>query len=350
MGRFDGKTEKATPRKRREARREGQVAKSPEVAVAASLLGTAIAVKVLGPASISVFADTSRTLFATAGTGQAAMQELGPNVLTAVAATLAPFLAVAVFAGVSANVAQVGFRITPKAAQPKLSKISPKQGLERLKPATAAWELVRSTLKLGLLVAVAWAPMAEFLEVLTRPWSLAAGVDITVDRAVALLVRIAGVMLLIAAADYAVNRYKHERKLKMSKEDIKQEHKQSEGDPMVKSQRRRRAQDLSRNRMLMAVGGADVVLTNPTHLAIAIRYDGAEGAPRVVAKGADRIAAKIRKEAYRHGVPVIENKPLARALFKRVKVDGFVPVELYEAVAVVLATVYRRRSRKLALA
>lgn len=131
----------------------------------------------------------------------------------------------------------------------------------------------------------------------------------------------------------------------MSMQEVKQEHKDSEGDPLVKSQRRRRAVELSRNRMLRDVALADVVITNPTHFAVALRYADGEGAPRVVAKGADKLAAKIRGLAHRHGVLVTENKPLARALYRRCKVGHYVPAALYEAVAVVLAVAYRRRGR-----
>ncbi len=149
-------------------------------------------------------------------------------------------------------------------------------------------------------------------------------------------------MVVIAAADYGYQRWKTGREMRMSKEEVKQEHRNADGDPLIKGQRRRRALELSRNRMLGAVAGADVVVTNPTHFAVALAYADGDAAPRVVAKGTDRIAAKIRAEAYRNGVLVTENRPLARALYRRCKVGSFVPAALYEAVAIVLALAYRR--------
>jgi flagellar biosynthetic protein FlhB len=132
--------------------------------------------------------------------------------------------------------------------------------------------------------------------------------------------------------------------MKMSKQELKEEYKSSEGDPMVRSARRQRAREMSRNRMIFDVGIADVVVTNPTRLAIALKYEDDEPAPRVVAKGANKLAAKIRAEARRNGVPVIEDKPLARALFRRIKIGHFIPGNLFEAVAAVLAVAYRRKA------
>lgn len=343
MGRFDGKTEKATPRKRREARSEGQVARSQEVPVAVSLLVAFVAFRLVAPASFRVIGDRSAALFAGATGDTLPIPLIREAVLTIGIVGVAPFLLVAVIAGVGAGAAQVGLQVTPKAAKPKWSKISPKQGLERLRPSVAGWELVRSGLKLGLLALVVIGPIGDFIDSLDRARPMGEALEHTVAAVFTILIRALLLALIIAGADYAVNRYRHEKQLKMSKEDIKQEHKNSEGDPLLKNARRRRAAELSRNRMLLEVGRADVVLTNPTHLAIALKYEDGMPAPKVLAKGADKLAAKIRREAYRHGIPVIEDKPLARALYRKVKVGGYIPGALYEAVAVVLATVYRRR-------
>jgi flagellar biosynthetic protein FlhB len=161
-----------------------------------------------------------------------------------------------------------------------------------------------------------------------------------------IVLRAAALASVIAASDYAVTRFRHNKEMKMTKQEMREEHKTSEGDPMVRSQRRQRAREMSRNRMIFDVGNADVVVTNPTRLAIALKYEPDELAPRIIAKGSNKIAAKIRAEARRNGVPLIENKPLARALFRKVKVGGFVPANLFEAVAAVLAVAYRRRPRR----
>jgi flagellar biosynthesis protein FlhB len=151
--------------------------------------------------------------------------------------------------------------------------------------------------------------------------------------------------LVIAMADYAFQRHKTNKQMMMSRADIKREFRDSEGDPHQKAARRRRAAELSRNRMLRDVATADVLVTNPTHLVVALRYDPAEGAPRVIAKGADKVADKIKAIARRHGVPVTQDVPLARALYRHCRVGVHVPAALYEAVAVVLAAAYRRTGR-----
>jgi flagellar biosynthetic protein FlhB len=259
-----------------------------------------------------------------------------------------PLVAVAVVAALVAGVGQVGFAPAFKAAKPKLSHLSPKRGLTRLRPGTAGWELVRSAGKLALLVAAVWGPLRTWTTGPATARSLDAGLRAVLDQTWSLLLRGLALAALVAAADYAWNRRKVARELRMSKDEVRQEAKNSEGDPLIKGQRRRRAHELSRNRMLADVAGADVIVTNPTHLAVALRYGDGEAAPRVVAKGADRLAAKIRAAGYRHGVLVREDRPLARVLYRQCRVGAYVPAALYEAVAVVLALAYRRRGRSAA--
>ncbi len=345
MGRYDDKTEKPTPRRRNEARKEGQVARSQEVAVAASLVVAVLAVKVLGPATAGAFGDTTREILGMAGTAeinQVALTDAGVRLFIV---GVGPFLLAATIAGLVAGFGQVGFGLAPKALMPKLKKISPKQGLEKFRLSNAGWELARSMAKLGMLLLVVMAPINDLIASLDRVTGLMEGIERTVAVAGNIILRAAVLMLVIASADYAVNRYKHERGLKMSKDDVKQEHKSQEGDPQFKAARRRKGMEFSRNRMLAAVASADVVVTNPTHFAVALRYDAAKGAPQVIAKGVDSMAQKIKREARRNGVMVVENRPLARGLYRRVKLEGFVPSDLYEAVAVVLAMVYRRRGQ-----
>lgn len=342
MGRFEGKTEKATPRRRQEARREGQIARSQEIGVAVSLAAAVLALRVFTPHGMDVLQRETAMLFSNATPQQLPLEALGHAALRMVAALAGPFLAAAVVGAVVAGVGQVGFVITPKAAQPKLSRLSPKQGLRRLSPSNASWELVRSLLKLGLLAVIVAGPVTSWSKDLGRDRSIDAGLASVLSQAWSVLVRAVALLVVIAALDYAYQRWKNNREMRMSKEDVKREHKDQEGDPVIKSQRRRRALELSRNRMLADVATADVVVTNPTHLAVALRYSDQEAAPRVVAKGADLVAAKIRAEAYRNGILVTQNVPLARALYRRCKVGQYVPAALYEAVAIVLALAYRR--------
>lgn len=338
------KTEKPTQKKKRDAKRKGQIPKSAEIGVAASIVTALIALRAFGPSTVRALFEDARHMIGSAGSFpslESVAWQAGSMFLTGVA----PFLALAVVIGSAAGVAQVGFVLTPEAAKPKLSHVSPKRGLEKLKPATATWELVRTILKLGLFTAVAYGPVKAGVEDLARTRTL--------DRAIAdvsiviweMLVRAAALALVIGIADYVFNRWKNTKGLKMSKEELKQEYKSSDGNPLVKGQRRRRAMEISRNR-LINVASAHVVVTNPTHFAVALAYEPPEPAPRVVAKGTDRHARQIRRMASRHGVPIVENRPLARSLFQRVKVGGFVPNALYEATAVVLAEAYRRGGRR----
>lgn len=338
------KTEKATPKRLREGRKKGQVAKSTEVGVAASFITALLVLRAFGPAMVRQLFGDAQHLIGSAGANPA-LETLAWQAGAMFLVGAGPFLAVAVIAGSAGAISQVGFMIAPEALKPKLSNLSPKRGLERLKPATATWELARSGLKLGLFGAMAWGPVKDGITGL-------AGVR-NIDRAISdvagivwnVIVRAALLAVIVGLADYVFNRWKMAKGMRMSKHEIKQEYKSSDGDPMVKGQRRRRAAEMSRNRLLN-VASADVVVTNPTHFAVALAYQSSEPAPRVVAKGTDRQAKKIRRMAARHGVPTVENRPLARALYRRVKVGGFVPTALFEATAVVLAEAYRRRGPK----
>ncbi len=337
-------TEKPTPRKRRQARREGNIAKSPEVAVAAGMLVTVGAVRIVGPFSSNVILEQSELLIR-ASAGQS-FDVIPNSIITMLLVTVVPVLAIAIVAGLIQGYGQVGFVYAPAAAKPKLSNLHPKKGLNRFKPGVIAWELVKSGLKLGLLIAITIGPLTSSISEIYRAGSFSAAVGIVTSTAWVILLRATVMAVLIAAGDFAINWYRTSRGLRMSVKEIRDEAKSSEGDPHVKAQRRKRAAEFSRNRMIAETTTADVVVTNPTHLAVALKYKAGEPAPRVVAKGANHLARKMRKTARRYGVPVIEDKPLARTLFRSVKVGSFVPSVLFEAVAMLLALAYRRRMRR----
>lgn len=345
MGKHDSKTEKPTPQRRRKARREGQVARSQEVGVAASLLAAALAARLFWPSGFETLVDETRFLIGSTTGEELPAGRIGEAFGRIVLGVFAPVAGLSVVAGLAAGVGQVGFKPSWKAAQPKLSKLSPKRGAEKLKPSKASWELVRAVVKLGLLFLLILGPMRDWAERMGRGRSLDAGLSEALGQAWVLLLRGLLLAAVIAVADYAWQRWRHEKQLKMSHHEVKRDHKEAEGDPQIRQARRRRAQELSRNRMLQEVTTADVVVTNPTHIAVALRYGADDPAPRVVAKGTDRIAARIRQIAHRHGVTVTEDKPLARSLYRRCKLDGYVPAALYEAVAVVLALAYRRSGK-----
>jgi flagellar biosynthesis protein FlhB len=241
VSRSDGKTEKATPKRRSDARKEGTVAKSQEVAVAFSLAYGLLALAFFTPAGVEVMEGETVGLI-TRTTGQhfegAVLAESAARMI---AATAGPFLAVAIVAGVAAGAIQVGFKLTPKAAKPKLSNISPKRGLKRFKPATAGWEFVRSSLKLGLLAAVLWAPLQAWSEDLGRHRGLGVGLSSALGEVYGILLRAMLLAVGVAVADYAWNRWRTAKELKMAKHEVKREHKDAEGAPPRRAPRRGRA-------------------------------------------------------------------------------------------------------------
>src|ERR687886_254572 len=309
----DGKTEKPTARRLRDARREGQFARTPD---AATWLGIA-AGTALVPHGLGVLRDEVGRMLATLpdvaadptpARALAAVSGLPSAVLTAAA----PVGLAAVAAAVLATAVQ-GVHPTTKTLRFKTSRLSPKQGLKRMLGVRAAWEALKALLKVTVIAVV----------VLSLARSL--------------------VPLLLALGDYAFQRRSVMKQLRMTPREIKDENRQTEGDPMVKGAIRAKQMAMSRNRMLAAVANADVVLVNPTHYAVALRYEAGRGAPRVVAKGTDALAAKIRERAREHRVPIVEDKPLARLLHRVCDVDDEIPAELYAAVARILAFVFSVR-------
>ncbi len=341
----DSKTEQPTARRRKQARDEGQVARSAEVSVMVSLLGAALVGRVFIPGAVDTMATETAGMFAHLDPTTLGTDRIVDASARMALATVGPFAVVAVVAALAAGFAQVGFKIAPKAARPKLSNLSPKKGIEKFKPSVAGWELVRTLLKLGMLVGAVWGPVTSLQDQVAEVRALDDGIALVAAMLWTLIVRALLLAMVVGGADYAWNRRRTGNQMKMSKDEVRREHKDQEGDPMVKAQRRRRAAELSRNRMLADVATADVVLVNPTELAIALRYEPGDAAPRVVAKGADHLAKRIRDEARRNGVPVTADKPLCRAMYRTCRVGDLVPTNFFEAVAIVLAWAYRRRGR-----
>ncbi len=335
------KTEKPTPRRLREARKEGQFPRSHDPA---TWVGIAAAMAVL-PLTASATTDRFRRALALIPTTAAdpsparALHALAA-VPTAVIVSCGPMCAAAAVGALLATAAQ-GVHPSAAVLKPKFSRLKPTQGLRRMVGPHAAWEALKAFVKMLVLALVVYltghslvtdlagrgiVPLATTLDRARH------GLETTVWAASA-------VGLLLALGDYGYQRHSVMKKLRMSRQEIKDELKQTEGDPAVKGAIRSRQLAISRNRMLSAVREADVVLVNPTHLAIALRYEPLRGAPRVVAKGAGALAAKIRKVAHEHRVPVVEDKALARALYRVCDLDDEIPSELYVAVARILAFV-----------
>lgn len=341
----DQKTEKPTGRRKRQYRREGRVARSKDVPAALSLVAALILVRTVAPMMFETFRHGMQALLIGSQQGLSApalTQEL-PRML---AFGIGPMLILALIMGLVANVGQVGFVYSPEAIKPKWSKISPKNGFSRFAPKKMAWETGHMLLKLGLLVLVLIGPVRDATHHIDTTRGLDQWLAVTIDSLKTLLTRAAALAVIIALADYAYNKRELMSGMKMTKQEIKDESKQQEGDPLIRGMRRSKARELSRNRMIASVAEADVVLVNPVRLAVALRYRDGDLAPIVVAKGMGVMARRIRSEAYRHGVAVRQDKPLARAIYRRCQVGQMIPPELYEAVAVVLAAVLRARNRR----
>jgi len=345
----DGKTEKPTPKRLRDAQREGQTPKSREVGAATSLIGALFALQVFAPSAAESFAARARWLFLT-GTGG---DELPADALVAsmwdmTTSVLVPFLLVAVAVGLAGGFLQVGFKPAPKAIKPQAKRLNPKRGAQKFKPSQMGWELARNLVKIGLLALLLWVPLQEWLNDVAGRMSLEAGVSELADTVLLLLGLAAVLALIVAAADFAWTKRNHIKQLMMRRDEVKREAKDQEGDPQLKQRRRQKAADLSRNRMIASAAEADAVVTNPTHFAVALRYEAGEPAPRIIAKAMDDAALELGKEARRHGVPVYENPPLARGLYRRCHIGDYVPEALFEAVAAVLAAAYRRTGKAVA--
>ncbi len=345
------KTEQATEKKLREARDDGQIAKSPELMTAAFLLATTLTLTLAGPPLWHFLLDTmgQSLLFAgdpaRMGTASVALlQGIGWKAMAA----LAGILAASVVVSVAINMIQVGPLVTTKPLAPKFSRINPVSGVQRLFSPRSIVELVKSLGKMSIIGLVVYFTMRRALPDLeVLPLLEPSALMEVVGRYTMTLLRNAGALFLVVAlADYGYQRWQRSEDLKMTKQEVRDEHKNAEGDANIKARRRAMARERIRKQMFADVPSADVVIVNPTHIAIALKYDpDIAPAPFVIALGQRKIAEKIKAIAFASGVPVIENKPLARALIKTARVGSMIPVDFYLAVAETLAFVLRQRQR-----
>jgi flagellar biosynthesis protein FlhB len=345
------KTEKATPKRREEARKKGQVAKSQDLGGAVVMLVSLMSFGALGPKAWSHMRDamlSSLTLIATPEVVDEHAGRVLGAAMTDAALAVMPIALVCMVTGVITGVLQVGWKPSMQALKPDMKRIDPLKGAKNLFGMHFLFETGKTITKfvaIGTIAAIVLFGQLEELGGLVGmpPEDL---LERGARTILAIAQRAGFAYLLIAIADYIWQRYRHEKSLKMEKEEIKQESKQQTVSPEVRSAIRRRQMQAARGRMMAEVPGADVVVTNPTHFAVALRYDGASPAPVVVAKGKDLIAARIKEIAREHDIPVISDPPLARALHASVEVDRQIPDELFGAVAQLLAFVYRTAGRR----
>lgn len=352
----DDKTEPATPKKLEDARKEGQVSKSREIGMGLSLLGLFVTLKIyigiLGEQFIELFQKTYTRIPEFVGTegtyDTAAFSALFVDNIADMIIMIAPFLAIGFMIAFVADLVQVKWKVTMKPLMPKFSKMNPIKGMKKIISPQSLFELAKAIMKVFFVSYLAISTVKDKLRLIytlydiSLPSALVAIGDVVID----LGIKISAWYMVIAVIDFVYQKMKFKKDMKMSKQEVKDEYKNAEGDPKVKSQQKQRMRQASQRRMMQSVPTADVVITNPTHFAVALKYDADSGrAPIVVAKGEDFLAKRIKEIAKESKVEIVENKPLARMLYHNVELGEEIPPELYQAVAEVLAFVYGLKNK-----
>ncbi|MFC4735620.1 flagellar biosynthesis protein FlhB [Bacillus daqingensis] len=341
------KTEKATPKKRLESRNKGQVAKSTDVNTAFILMLVFLLFWLMGSYITQELMAMLRFTFTDFMLMELTEENLHMLMLEfSFQAFLitAPVMLAAGAAGVAANLLQVGVLFAPEAIKMKLEKIDPIKGFKRIFSIRALVEFLKSMMKILLVGIVTGGVMYFFIDDLLRLglYSIRDGMMLIGRLIVIMGLAVAFLLIFLAILDYMYQKYDFEKNIRMSKQDVKDEYKKTEGDPLIKSKIKEKQRQMAMSRMMQEVPKADVVITNPTHYAIALKYDeNAMEAPVITAKGVDYIALKIKNTARQHEVVMVENRPLARALYAEAEIGDQVPEDLFKAVAEVLAYVYR---------
>ena len=350
-GDFQDKTEKATSKKRSEARKKGQVAKGREVASVAVLLTGLSTLYLFGSfiyMNIRSVMQQSFSMIERPSLGMTDFLSFNYDMIERFIIIMAPMMIAVFVIAMLSNVAQVGWLFTWEPLIPQPSRVSPIKGIGRLFSKQALVELFKSIAKLTLVGLIAyWTVKGEMARFVSLGEMEISSIALYILRVILkIFLRVSVAMIFLAAIDYAFQKWQFEQKLKMTKQEVKEELKQSEGDPLIKSRIRRVQQEMARRRMMQEVPKADVVVTNPVHLALALRYDsGVMNAPQVVAKGAGALAEKIKALAKEHHIPIIEDKELARRLYEVVEIGREIPSAFYHAVAEVLTYVYRIKGK-----
>ena len=344
----EDRTEQPTPRRREEARESGQVTRSQDLTAAAVLLGGLLVLKVFGTSMLEHMLALTQELGCAGDVSTAGLQTWAARALLAAALITLPLLALLMLIAAGSTMVQSGIVVTWKKLAPSLDKLDPVAGLRRLFSSEALTKLGLGLLKMALVGAVAYTTIVGQITPLLSTGALGPRgiLHVAGSLAFALALRLGLVLLVLALLDYYYQRWQLERSLRMTRQELRDELKRMEGDPVMKQRRRQIQARLALQRIGIDVPKSDVVVTNPTHYAAALRYDDrAMAAPRLVAKGKDYLAVRIREVAQEHGIPIVQRPPLARALYASVEVGHEVPPMLYRAVAEVLAYVYQLTGR-----
>lgn len=349
----DEKTEQPTPKRRREAREKGQVFKSTEINMVAVLLASFLVIKAIFPSLLQILTAYERQIYTMAGSADGiytseGLSTLFMNTIIQIGKGLWLFMLSMCIIGITANIAQVGFVFSGKPLAIDLGRLNPVAGFKRIFSKRAINELVKSILKIAIIGYVAYTEIRNDINIFLAMSREGTSVMIydMVSMVLNAAIKLTAVMAIVAVLDYIFQRQEYERNLRMSKQEVKQEFKETEGDPQIKARIRQIQRQLAMMRMMQQVPKADVVVTNPTHFAVALRYDAeTDQAPVILAKGADYMAQRIKDVARQNRVPIVENRELARNLYYAVDIGQIIPPQFYEAVAEVLAYVYNMGRR-----
>lgn len=347
---FEEKTEEPTPKKRQEVKEKGEVAKSKELPSVTVLLAALISLSLFGSFMYNHIQIIMKGAFSFPDIHNFEIPELlkfAQNIIGRFIILLSPLFAAIFITAILSNIMQVGFIVSGESITPKLSKIDPIKGFGRLFSKQSFMELIKSLLKLTIVGGIAFLTIKGEM----KNFALLGEMEINsifiyiLKIFFKIFIRCSLAMIILVIIDYAFQKWEFENRIKMTKQEVKDEFKKSEGDPLIKSRIRSIQMEMARKRMMRNVPEADVVITNPTHLAIALKYDSSTMiAPKVVAKGSRKIAQKIKDVALEHKIPILENKELARNLYPLVEVDQEIPPAFYQTVAEVLAYIYRLKS------
>ncbi|WP_456401287.1 flagellar biosynthesis protein FlhB [Persephonella sp.] len=347
MAKDPSKTEKATPRRRQKAREEGQVARSQDIPIAASLLIVALMMFAYIPFSYSILLEYFQHTFSNP-------LHLSPEVnrgfilesIKILGLLVAPFFIVLLAIGVFSNVVQFGFLLSGKALIPKPDRINPISGLGRIFSMKTLFELVRNLLKLAFASIVAYFLLMKIISESFNMSYLPLNHEVyfLFKYIIVLILAFAVISIPIAIIDFIYRKWEYEENIKMTKHEVKEERKMFEGNPMVKAAIRKKQRELAMMRMMAELPKADVVITNPEHYAVALKYEkGKMSAPKVIAKGKDQVALKIKEKAKEYNVPIVEDPPLARALYSSCEIGDMIPENLYVTIAKILAKIYSQK-------
>ncbi len=343
------KTEEPTAKRKADARKKGQVGKSQEINAAFVLLAGFMVLKVLGGNAVAEIMNYSTYIYGNLNVdiNEESIMQMFIGMIILLAKTSIPLMVFIMIIGLAMNLAQVGLNFSTETISFDPNKLNPINGAKRMFSKRSLVELIKSLLKIIIIGYFIITYLKD--EVFQIPkliyMDIFAGLNKMSDTIFFLAFKIIGVFIVMAVLDYAYQKWQNLQDLKMSKQEVKEEFKQQEGDPKIKGKIRQKQRQMAMARMMQEVPQADVIVTNPTHFAVALKYQSGMSAPIVIAKGQDLVAQKIKEIARESKVPIVENKPLARALFAAVEIGAAIPQELYKAVAEVLAYVYRLKRK-----